>query len=300
MEKSSADLQSFLDKVRIGYGWLCDLYNMLAPEEQERDDTKSDGSDNQENKTMSMVELNRKQSFIIIMSDNLKSKPSEFLMKELSSDNFSRLERNTFKRSFFFDEDSNAYSLRNKHRSGVGFYSLANELLCFATIYGKKILTPQNIFDNLKYHPCVDETDITEVSKNFWMNFTTSFLYINFFNIVVLLVCLDKMKEEYIEGKTLRGVNPLIDLKTLLRIEDLYQFLDVYDYCDSTGKELITPEFFSGIKSRLVESMELMGVIEENIWALIDLNINTSYVNFILCITSKRIDFLILSRHKFL
>lgn len=272
------DLKSFLEKVGTGYAWLLELYELINPG---GDDNASNASENESNKKN--VPLRPKiEPNIPIMTEYYRGEKSRFFFNELSSNTRPHLEKITFRRTFTSDSD-NPYILKNRHRNGLGFHSLATELLSFLMLYNKKILTPQNIYETLKYQPCTNEKELDLVCSNFWINFATSFLYVNFFNILLLLVCLDKMKEDYIEGKALRGVNPLIDVKTFIKTEDLYHFLEIYDYYDSSGKDLITPEFFASVKDRLFEYMEIMGVIEQNIWPLMDMNINTSYVNFILC-----------------
>ena len=276
---SNTDLQAFLDKVSIAYSWLCDFYELMAPLET-NDDKKSPDQDVPSHDDRKVL---KKDINILILDQDLKPKTTEIPFSELHSDDRSQLEKSIFKRIFSWDKDHGVFTVKNKFRNGCGFYSLSNEILSFLMIYTKKILLSADLYDVLQFTPCDNEMESQAVCQNFWKSFATSFLYINCFNVLILLICLENMREDYAEGKALRGVNSTIDIKTLIKIDDLYQLLDIYDYYESSGNIVITDEYYKSIKGKLPSYMELMSVIEDSIWSILDMNINTSYITFILC-----------------
>ena len=280
MEKNpEADLQAFLGKVSIAYSWLCDFYELITPLETNMDNKSAD----QDSPTHNNHEVPKKEVNILILDQDLKPKTTEISFSELCSEDRPRLEKIIFKRVFSWDKDHGVFTVKNKFRNGSGFYSLSNEILSFLMIYTKKVLLSADLFDTLQFTPCDNEMESEAVCQNFWKSFATSFLYINCFNTLILLICLENMREDYSEGKALRGVNSTIDIKTLIKVDDLYQLLDVYDFYESSGKIVITDEYYQSIKGKLPSYMELMSVIEDSIWSILNMNINTSYITFILC-----------------
>jgi len=280
------DLNSFFEKVKKGYEWLDAFYQMMNPETPENDSQKSENNQDESVNTegVNKVEQN---FFVIITNSNNEVVNSQFPFKMLSTGKCTTLEKNMFSRVFEYSKETSNYIIKNKYRNGNGFYSLASELFAFRMIYTKKITTPQNVFDILEYQTCNNENDFQEVCWNFWINFVTSFLYMTCFAVLVLLACLDRLRKEYIVGKALKSITPVIDVTKFVKMDDLFNLLETYDDYNNLYEKILTPEFFASHKDKIVNCVELLGIIEENICFFFHPNIhkriNSSYIYFILC-----------------
>ena len=276
IEKSSEeDNEDFLQKVKRGYDWLCSLYEMLTPEQNQA------SPDCQELNPESTTKHNFK---IIIMDDNFAPKITDFDFQDLTdSEEVSSLEKSTFARVFTYDSELGIYLIKNKYRNGVGFYSLAVELISFYILDNKEIIDGNNLFEILKYEICTDENNLGEVCRNFWKNFVTSLVYMLCYNIVCIMSWLDTIKEDFKGGKALRNINIPFDRKKVFEVKELDQLLGFYEDFEQREIKLFTAEFFGRTKRQILSYLETMGAIELNVWALIEIKTNSSYFSFIIC-----------------
>jgi len=275
-EKSSEEEnEEFLQKVKRGYDWLCSLYEMLTPEQNQA------SPDCQELNPESTTKHNFK---IIIMDGNFAPKITDFDFQDLTdSEEVSSLEKSTFPRVFTYDLELGICLIKNKYRNGVGFYSLAVELISFYMLDNKEIVDGNNLFEVLRYEICPDENNLQEVCRNFWKNFVSSLVYMLCYNIVCIMSWLETIKEDFKGGKALRNINIPFDRKKVFEVKELDQLLSFYEDFEQREIKLFTAEFFGRIKGKILSYLETMGAIELNVWALIEIKTNSSYFSFIIC-----------------
>jgi len=272
------DFKHFIDNVRKGYELICEFHNLLSveiPEEQQCLDPQKE--QNAENKIV-------KAQNLILMDERGQPIKSQFTFEQLASSTNPSLEKTTFRRIFTKDKSTKTYNIQLGFRNGYGFYALAQELLSFLNVCQKNILIDQPL-NQLDFNLDSDDSTLDSATKNFLVNFAVAIIYLSYFNILMIVHGLESCKKEYKRGERLMSINiqETIDIKKLLVINDFYDLLFYFDLYYSNQVPFKLEETFCKIKDKLHTYCEIFQQIEGNIHSLFAQNVNSSYLQFILC-----------------
>lgn len=272
------DFKNFIENVRRGYDWIYELHCMLTSEEdQDKNIWDTRGDKNDENS------IQRRHN-LIIMDEGGQPLYSPYTFEELEHSEDLAFEKSIFKKIFHKDPTTHSYYVKCGFSHGIGFYSLAQELLSVLNVFHKSIFIDQPL-SKLNYLTDFEELSFNSAMKHFLVNFSVAILYLSYFNILLFITSLESCEGEYRRGERLMSVNlqENIDIKKLLQITDLYDLLFYFDLYNNRQASFKLEEGFCKIKDKLHSYCEIFQYIEENIHGLLDQNVNPSYLQFILC-----------------
>lgn len=271
-----SSLDGFIAKVTTAYHWLDELCCILAPEEP---DQNSEDSKDQADPLQS----GGRNIFIPTLDPDLKFQVTKFYFSDLDSDLCSDLEKTTFNRCFSLDQERGIYMVRNSFRSGLGFYHLSMELFSFLMLYTKQILLSPDAYLEMQFFYCSDDQSFEAVIENFWDTFAKSMFLLSTYNVLCLLFQLSKLKPDFMSDASLKNNSRIDNVSSLVKIDELFTFLEFFEAIQNSPKHAVTAEFFDSVKSKLTDYMETIAIIEPYMINLTEMKCNTSYVKFILC-----------------